>query len=93
MNLTKCKWPWAVFAMPPHEYAKHVTMPTYLIQVTHCPWSTQPLDVQTTFDNLPLAEQDKKLFWIEGTDKRFDGYNYFGAHPETMIAWFDQYMT
>ncbi|MCE2029008.1 hypothetical protein [Sessilibacter corallicola] len=48
--------------------------------------------MQTTFDNLPLNEEDKKLFWIEGTNKRFDGYNYFGKHPEMMIEWFDKYM-
>lgn len=78
--------------MSPHEYAKSVTMPTLLIQVTKCPWSTQPLDVQTTFDNLPLASDNKKLFWIEDTDKRFDGYNYFGKHPEMMVDWFNKYM-
>ena len=78
--------------MSPHEYAKQVSTPTLMIQVTDCPWSTQPLDVQTTFDNLPLTGEDKKLFWIEGTNKRFDGYNYFGEHPEMMIEWFDKYM-
>lgn len=78
--------------MSPHEYAKSVTMPTFFIQVLACPWSTQPLDVQTTFDNLLLGEEDKKLFWIEGTNKRFDGYNYFGKHPQMMIEWFDKYM-
>jgi len=26
--------------------------------------------------------------WIEGTTRRFDGYNYFGQDPEKMMAWF-----
>ena len=35
----------------------------------------------------------KELFWIEGTTRRFkDGYNYFGRHPEKIIAFFDKHM-
>jgi hypothetical protein len=30
----------------------------------------------------------KKLAWIEGTTRRFDGYDYFGEHPESPIDWF-----
>jgi len=26
------------------------------------------------------------------TTPRFDGYNYFGQHPEKMLAWFGKYM-
>ena len=26
---------------------------------------------------------------IEGTDLRFQGYNYFGEHPELLLEWFD----
>jgi uncharacterized protein len=29
------------------------------------------------------------LVWIEGTTRRFDGYNYFGEHPEIPIDWFN----
>jgi uncharacterized protein len=36
---------------------------------------------------------DKKLFWIEGTDLRFQGYNYFGEHPELALEWFDTHMS
>ena len=39
-----------------------------------------------------LIYKSSELFWIEGTTKRFDGYNYFGEHPEMMIEWFDKYM-
>ena len=30
---------------------------------------------------------------MEGTTTRFDGYNYFGENPETMVEFFDKYMT
>ena len=35
--------------------------------------------------------KDKKLFWIEGTDQRFQGYNYFGQNPKVMLEWFDKH--
>jgi hypothetical protein len=54
-------------------------------------WTRNPEDAQKTFDL--LASTDKELFWIENTTKRFkDGYNYFGRHPEKVIAFFDRYM-
>jgi hypothetical protein len=28
---------------------------------------------------------EKRLYWIDGTDRRFDGYNFFGAHPELPV--------
>ena len=73
----------------PHPYAPNLKVPTYIIQVHDDP-ITQPIDVQTTYDLIPGKE--KKLFWIEGTNRRFDGYNYFGKNPESMIEWFDKYM-
>ena len=48
---------------------------------------TRPQDVQDIYDAIPVAE--KSLYWMEGTDRRFDGYNFFGAHPELPIEWFD----
>lgn len=75
--------------MSPHSYAMNVKVPTFIIQVKEDAW-TIPDDVQKTFDLIPVKE--KKLFWIEGTTKRFVGYNYFGEYPEQMIEWFDRYM-
>ena len=75
--------------MSPHSYAANVKVPTFIIQVKDDAW-TLPDDVQTTFDKLTVKE--KKLFWIEGTTQRFDGYNYFGEHPEMMVEFFDTYM-
>ena len=75
--------------MSPHPYAPNVKVPTFIIQVRDDAWS-KPVDVQTTFDLIP--GEDKKLFWIEGTTRRFDGYNYFGEHPEQMVEFFDKHM-
>lgn len=75
--------------MSPHNYAMNVKVPTFIIQVRDDVW-TVPDDVQKTFDLIPHDE--KKLFWIEGTTARFDGYNYFGEHPEQMTDWYNQYM-
>ena len=79
----------ALGEMTPHPYAPNVKMPTFIIQVRDDIWS-KPEDVQKTFDLIPT--KDKKLFWIEGTTQRFDGYNYFGEHPEQMVEFFDNYM-
>ena len=75
--------------LSPIEYAKDVTVPTLVAQV-HDDSATRPSDVQTIFEN--IAAKDKRLFWIEGTNRRFDGYNYFGEHPELMIEWFDAHV-
>ena len=73
----------------PMEYAKAVTVPTLVAQVRN-DFLTKPSNVQEIYDT--LSSQDKKLFWIEGTDQRFEGYNYFGNHPELMLEWFDTHM-
>ena len=71
------------------EDAKAVTVPTLVTQV-HDDFRTKPSNVQEIYDT--LSSQDKKLFWIEGTDERFQGYNYFGDHPELMLDWFNTHM-
>lgn len=76
--------------LSPHEPARDVTLPTFLYQVRNDSTS-KPIDVQTTFDN--LASNDKELFWIEGTTKRWDGYNYFSSDPQRMLEWFRKHMT
>ena len=73
----------------PQEWAKSVTIPTYLYQVRG-DVLTAPSDVQTIFDNIPVA--DKKLQWIEGTTARFDGYLEFQRRPGPMLEWFDAHM-
>ena len=71
------------------QYAKDVWVPTLVAQVCEDS-STKQSDVQTIYDNIPA--EDKRLFWIEGTTRRFDGYNYFGEKPELMLEWFNSHM-
>jgi uncharacterized protein len=74
----------------PTEWAKHVCVPTFLYQV-HDDVLTRPNDIQTMFDNIPLA--DKKLTWISGTTARWDGYLEFQRRPDPMLEWFEKHMT
>lgn len=71
-------------------WTKSVCVPTFLYQV-HDDVLTKASDMQTMFDNIPMA--DKKLFWIEGTTRRWDGYAYFQQHPEQMLEWFAAHMS
>lgn len=74
----------------PREWAKNVCVPTFLYQV-HDDVLTTPSDVQTMYDNIPLAE--KKLQWIHGTSVRWDGYLEFQRRPQPMLAWFGTHMS
>lgn len=77
--------------MTPHLWASAVKMPVYMLQVLEDEWTRNPEDAQKTFDL--LGSKEKELFWVEHTTKRFkDGYNYFGRHPEKIIAFLDKYM-
>lgn len=58
-----------------------------LVAQVHHDSITRPEDVQSIYDAISIEE--KKLVWIEGITRRFDGYNYFGAHPEVAIDWFN----
>lgn len=75
--------------LSPLEAAKSVMIPTFLYQV-HDDVMTYPSDVQAIFDNIPVEE--KKLFWIQGTTRRWDGYTYFSKDPRQMLDWFEAYM-
>jgi uncharacterized protein len=74
----------------PREWAKSVCVPTFLYQV-HDDILTDPSDVQTMFDNIPVA--DKRLQWIYGTTARWDGYLEFQRRPEPMLDWFESHMS
>lgn len=76
--------------MHPQDYAHAVTVPYFMAQVIDDIWTDNPRDAQEIFDN--VSAEHKELFWIEGTNRRFDGYNYFGLYPERMISFFNQYM-
>lgn len=70
------------------KYASNVKIPTKILQVK-ADFLTNVQDVQDIYDN--LGTKEKELHWIEGTDRRFDGYNYLGKHPEVAIEWFDKH--
>lgn len=74
----------------PVPWAKSVRVPTLLYQVRDDLY-TRPSDIQSMFDNIPIDEKD--LFWIEGTTRRWDGYAYFQREPTKILEWFDKYMT
>lgn len=68
--------------------AEAVKIPTLLVQV-HDDWRTTSESIEEIYAN--LGTDDKRLYWIEGTDERLDGYNYFGKDPNEMIQWFERY--
>jgi uncharacterized protein len=72
----------------PVPWAKNVKIPTFLYQVRDDLY-TRPDDIQTMYDNIPIA--DKKLYWIEGTTRRWDGYAYFQREPRQMLDWFARF--
>jgi hypothetical protein len=76
--------------MSPVPWAKSVTVPTFIYQVRD-DLMTNPSDVQAVYDNIPI--DDKKLFWIEGTTRRWDGYLYFQQEPAQMLDWFATHMS
>ena len=66
-------------------------MPVLMFQVLEDAWTRNPEDAQKTFDL--ISSKDKELIWIEKTTRRFkDGYNYFGRHPEKVIAFFNKHL-
>ena len=73
--------------MPP--YASAVDIPTLLLQVRDDALTT-PADVQAIFEAMPATE--KELLWIEGTHRRFDGYNYLPENPKPMLDWFERFL-
>ena len=77
--------------MTPQLFASAITMPNLTIQVRDDAWTKNPEDAQKTFDM--LGTKEKEMIWVENTTRRFkDGYNYFGRHPEKVLAFFDRHM-
>ncbi|USE38301.1 hypothetical protein [Endozoicomonas sp. SCSIO W0465] len=48
--------------------------PYFMSHVIDDDWMDNPGDAQETFNLISSAK--KELFWIEGTNRRFDGDNY-----------------
>ena len=70
-------------------WAASVRIPTFLYQVLDDVY-TRPEDIQAMFDAIPVPE--KKLSWIPGTTRRWDGYTHFQRKPDEILDWFARYM-
>ncbi|MFC0451962.1 alpha/beta hydrolase family protein [Rhodococcus jostii] len=75
--------------MTPTPYAGAVKIPTMVAQLRR-DWLMDPGTIEELYNKIGTTE--KELFWIEGSDQRFSGYNYFGQHPERLIGWFGQHL-
>lgn len=74
----------------PEPHAHAVKVPTFMAQLRRDFLVEAEKDGQEIFD--ALGAEDKELFWIEDSNQRFYAYNYFGQHPEKLIAFFDAKM-
>jgi predicted alpha/beta hydrolase len=73
--------------MSPRQYVKDIVVPTAYAQTKNDKWYEEA-DIQGFYDD---TAAEKSLIWLDGNE-RFDGYNYFGNHPEKMIAFFRQHL-
>lgn len=74
---------------PDAAWAKYVRIPTYLYGV-HADSLTVPEDVLEMFTAIDAV--DKKLFWVEESTARWDGYLEFQRRPRPILDWFAKYM-
>ena len=74
----------------PQQWARNVRVPAFLYQVRD-DVLTEPGDVQAMYDNIP--HPDKKLQWIDGTTRRWDGYLEFQRRPVPMLEWLTEHMS
>jgi len=78
-------FPWD--KMSPMEYAKDFFVPALVVQAKGDPWTTMD-DIKGIYGKLP---EPKEMLWLD-LKKRFDTYNYFGEHPEAILAFFGKHM-
>jgi uncharacterized protein len=74
--------------MSPAKFVKDLKVPTLYVQTRNDPW-TELDDICGFYENTPT---EKEFFWIEGMTHRFQGYQYFGEHPEKMLEWLKRWM-
>jgi alpha-beta hydrolase superfamily lysophospholipase len=75
--------------LTPIPLTKDVKVPTLFVQVRKDSL-IDTKDSQEIFDG--LGSEEKKLVWIENTDRRFDGYNHLGKEPKEMLEWFGKHV-
>jgi dienelactone hydrolase len=74
--------------MSPREYAKDINVPILYVQVRNDPW-TELSDIEGFCAS---TRTEKDFLWLEGFTHRFEGYQYFGDHPERMLDWLKKWM-
>jgi uncharacterized protein len=74
--------------MSPRAYVKDLKVPTLYVQVRKDPW-TELSDIEGFYEATPT---EKEFFWLEDLTHRFEGYQYFGDHPERMLDWLKKWM-
>jgi pimeloyl-ACP methyl ester carboxylesterase len=70
-------------------WAPYVTMPTLTYGV-HDDTLTRPSDLEEAYAAVGANEKD--MFWIYDTPRRWDGYQWFQRHPERILDWFATYL-
>lgn len=73
----------------PTDWAPAVRIPTLTYGVREDA-ITRPADLEMIFE--AIGAEEKVLFWIDGTTRRWDGYMWFQRHPARILAWFAKYM-
>jgi pimeloyl-ACP methyl ester carboxylesterase len=73
----------------PVDWAPSVTLPTLTYGVRNDS-ITRPSDLEAIFD--AIGTEDKTMFWIDETTRRWDGYTWFQRHPDRILEWFEKYM-
>ena len=73
--------------MSPREYVKDISVPVVYAQTENDKWYDRE-DILGFYEDTP---GEKSFLWLSGNE-RFDGYNYFGDHPEEMLAFFAEHM-
>lgn len=74
--------------MTPKEFVKDISIPTLYVQTRNDPW-TELSDILNFYEN---TTSEKELFWLEGLTHRFQGYQFFGEHPQKMLEWLKKWM-
>jgi alpha-beta hydrolase superfamily lysophospholipase len=71
------------------DHVSKVVTPTLLAQGKKDPWTNLEF-IGNLYDAIPV---EKEMYWLEEPTHRFDGYNWFGDHPEKMLEWFEAHMS
>ena len=74
--------------MSPSQFVKDITVPTLYVQTRNDPW-TEMSDITGFYEDTRV---EREFFWLEGLTHRFQGYQYFGEHPEKMLEWLKKWM-